>query len=89
MSVVLKEREFLITGSEFLLVSQADLARVVDLGPDVGVLVQGVLAADGEGGAAAHGAGPGDAGLQGGAVLQVNTTSVNLKMALLNQLLYI
>lgn len=48
MSVVLKEREFLITGSEFLLVSQADLARVVDLGPDVGVLVQGVLAADAE-----------------------------------------
>jgi len=34
--------------SEFLLVSQADLARVVDLGPDVGVLVEGVLAADAE-----------------------------------------
>ena len=39
----------------------------VDLGPDGGVLVQVILAADGEGGAAAHGAGPGNAGLQGGA----------------------
>ena len=64
------------------------LAVSVDLGPDGGVLVQGVLAADGEGGATAHGAGPGDAGLQGGAVLQVNTASVNLKMALMNPLLY-
>ena len=54
------------------------LAVGVDLSPDSGVLVQGVLAADGEGGAATHGAGPGDAGLQGGAVLQVNSASVNL-----------
>merc|ERR1719229_544966 len=36
------------TWSELLLVSQADLARVVDLGPDVGVPVEGVLAADAE-----------------------------------------
>ena len=37
-----------ITGPELLLVSQADLAGVVDLGPDAGLLVQGVLAADAE-----------------------------------------
>ena len=42
------ETVLVITWSELLLVSQADLARVVDLGPDVGVPVEGVLAADAE-----------------------------------------
>ena len=45
---ITKEEFFFITWSEFLLVSQADLARVIYLCPDVGVLVQGVLAADAE-----------------------------------------
>ena len=55
-----------------------DLAVGVDLGPDGRVLVQGVLAADGEVGAAADGAARGDAGLQLGAVLQVDATSEHL-----------
>ena len=45
------------------------LAVGVDLEPDGGVLVQVVLA---------HSAGPGDSGLQGGAVLQVKITTINL-----------
>ena len=55
-----------------------DLAVGVHLGPDGRVLVQGVLAADGEVGAAADGAARGDAGLKLGAVLQVDATSEHL-----------
>ena len=58
-----------------------------DLYPDGGVLVQNILAADGEGGVAAHGAGPGDAGLQGGAVLQVNIATIILIITVVNDLI--
>ena len=51
------------------------LAVGIDLGPQAGVLVQSVLAADGKAGGSSDGAVAGDSGLQLGAVLQENASS--------------
>ena len=51
------------------------LAVGIDLGPQAGVLVQSVLAADGKAGGSSDGAIAGDSGLQLGAVLQEDASS--------------
>jgi len=60
---------------QLLLVTQTDLAVGIDLGPQAGVLVQSVLAADGKAGGSSDGAVAGDSGLQLGAVLQEDASS--------------
>lgn len=78
--------KIVVTIPELLLVSQADLAGVVDLSPKSSVVVQGVLAADPEAGVVAAG-GPveGDSAVQLGGHLLVDGASKVLPIIAANK----